>query len=623
MSSSALAPPQSPLRRLLLLTWQYRVGCFKVLALQMLVLGLTLGGVSLTGLCVDVLRHELDRAAPTPTWPFGLSPPPHWTTAQQLFAIGGLVLAMGIVLAGLAYAHGIQSGRVQHLRLVPELRAQVFDKLQRLSFSFYDQNGSASIVNRVTSDVQATRSFVDGVLLQGCVLGLTLAVYATFMIRSSVGLTIACLGATPLIFVLTRRFSNWAQGAYKKTRDLVDEMVLAMTEGIHGITVTKVFGREHEELARFEKKNLAVVDQQQDIFARASNFTAFVHFVSQINLAVLLGYGGLLVYRNELSLGDLIVFRNVLSQFAAQVSAMARVVNTLQQSLAGARRVFEVLDAKVEIESPPGALDVSLLPPEGAALRFENVSFTYPNGHQALRDVSLEVPRGSCLAILGATGSGKTTLLSLVSRFYDASAGCVLVDGHDVRELDVDSLRRNVGVVFQHTLLFKQSVADNIAFGRPLATRAQIERAANVAGAEEFIRRLPLGYDSALAEEGVNLSGGQRQRLALARAVLVEPKLLILDDPTTALDAQTESEVLGAMRRVMRGRTTLLVANRLSSLRFADRIVVLDRGQIVEQGTHRELLALRGAYYRTAQIQGVEDGVGNEAAAPALTERWA
>lgn len=617
LPSASTAP--SPLRRLLLLTWQYRVGCSKVLALQMLVLALTLGGVSLTGLCVDVLRHELDRTAPLPAWPFGLSPPAHWTTEQELLLLGALVLGMGVALSGLAYAHGIESGRVQHLRLVPELRAQVFDKLQRLSFSFHDQNGSASLVNRVTGDVQSTRSFVDGVLLQGCVLGLTLGVYATFMLRASVGLTVACLGATPLIFILTRRFSSWAQGAYKKTRELVDEMVLAMTEGIHGITVTKVFGREREEIERFQRKNLAVVDQQQDIFKRASNFTALVHFMSQTNLAVLLGYGGWLVYRNELSLGDLIVFRNVLSQFATQVSAMARVVNTLQQSLAGARRVFEVLDAKIEIESPPGAIAMSRSAREGASLRFEGVGFSYPNGHQALCGVSFEVPKGTCLAVLGATGSGKTTLLNLVSRFYDVSAGRVLVDGHDVRELDVDSLRRSVGVVFQHTLLFKQSIADNIAFGRPDATRAEIERAASIAGADEFIRRMAEGYDSLLAEEGVNLSGGQRQRLALARAVLVDPKLLILDDPTTALDAQTESEVLGAMRSVMRGRTTLLVANRLSTLRFADRIIVLECGQIIEQGTHRELMALGGAYRRTAKLQGVGDAVP----LPAMRERWA
>jgi len=615
MSSSALAPSAfstaaasaSPLRRLLRLTWHYRAACLRVLVLQLSLLALGLGGLSLVGLCVDLLRHALDPSAPPAVWPLGMAPPSSWSPLAQLVLIGGLVLGLGAAHALVTYAHGVQSGRIQHLRLVPELRAQVFHKLLRLSFSFYEKGGQASIINRVTSDVQAARSFVDGVMLQGGVLVLTLSVYAGFMLRANVVLTFACLGATPLIWLLTRRFSGWARVAYEKTRDLVDEVVRTMSEGVHGIVVTKVFGREAEELQRFERRNLAVVDQQQEIFRRASRFSAAVHFTSQINVAVLLGYGGFLVTKSRLSLGDLIVFANVLTQFAAQVSAMARVVNVLEESLAGARRVFEVLDADVEIQSPRGALVPGgpNLPSLGGAVSFERVQFAYPSGQLALRGIDLTLPAGGSLGILGATGSGKTTLLQLIPRFYDVSAGRVRIDGHDVREFDVDALRRNIGVVFQEALLFKQSIADNIAFGNPDADRSAIERAARIAGAHEFIEALPAGYGTLLAEEGVNLSGGQRQRLALARAVLVEPKVLLLDDPTTALDPETEREVLGAMRRVMQGRTTLIVSNRLSSLRFTDRVVVLERGAIVEQGTHRELMQARGLYHRTALLQGL------------------
>jgi len=615
MSSSALAPsafstagaPTSPLRRLLRLTWHYRAACLRVLVLQLSLLGLSLGGLSLVGLCVDLLRHALDPSAPAPVWPLGASPPAAWSPLAQLVLIGGLVLGLGATHALFTYAHGVQSGRIQHLRLVPELRAQVFHKLLRLSFSFYEKGGQASIINRVTSDVQAARSFVDGVMLQGGVLVLTLSVYAGFMLRANVVLTFACMGATPLIWLLTRRFSGWARVAYERTRDLVDEVVRTMSEGVHGIVVTKVFGREAEELERFERRNLAVVDQQQEIFRRASRFSSAVHFTSQINVAVLLGYGGFLVSKGRLSLGDLIVFANVLTQFAAQVSAMARVVNVLEESLAGARRVFEVLDAEVEIQSPrqalvPGGPD---LPNLRGAVSFEGVRFAYPSGQLALRGIDLTLPAGGSLGILGATGSGKTTLLQLIPRFYDPSAGRISIDGHDVRQFDVDALRRNIGVVFQEALLFRQSIADNIAFGRPEADRSAIERAARIAGAHDFIEALPAGYDTLLAEEGVNLSGGQRQRLALARAVLVEPKVLLLDDPTTALDPETEREVLGAMRRVMSGRTTLIVSNRLSSLRFADRVVVLERGSIAEQGTHAELMQVRGLYHRTALLQGL------------------
>jgi ABC-type multidrug transport system fused ATPase/permease subunit len=627
MSPSASVASESPLRRLLRLTWQYRSACLAVFGLQAALLVLGLGGLSLTGLCVDVLRHALDPNAPLPAWPLGIEPPAAWGTSARLYVIGGLVLAMGAAYAVVFYAHGVMNGRVQHLELVPELRARVFDKLQRLSFPFYDQNGSASIINRVTSDVQAARSFVDGVMLQGGILLLTLSVYAAFMLRADVGLTLACLGATPLIWLLTRRFSDWARDAYQKTRDLVDEMVLTMSEGIHGIQVTKVFGREREELERFDKKNRAVVDQQQVIFHKASVFTSAVHFISQVNIVVLLGYGGYLVTKARLSLGDLIVFANVLTQFSTQVAAMARVVNTLSQSLAGARRVFDVLDAPIDIQSPPRAIALGGATALAGTVRFESVHFAYPNSGPALSDVSLEVPAGTSLAILGATGAGKTTLLSLVPRFYDVSAGRVSIDGHDIRDLDLDALRRSIGVVFQQTLLFKQSIADNISFGHPGASRADVERAASIAGADEFIRALPEGYDTLLAEEGQNLSGGQRQRLALARAVFVEPRIMILDDPTTALDPQTEGEVLAAMRRVMHGRTTLMVANRLSTLRFADRILVLERGRIIEQGTHRELMALRGLYHRTAVLQGVAEQSERDAnvalETPAkLQERW-
>jgi ATP-binding cassette subfamily B protein len=297
------------------------------------------------------------------------------------------------------------------------------------------------------------------------------------------------------------------------------------------------------------------------------------------------------------------VFAGLLQQFSAQVSSMSGIVNTLQQSLTGARRVFEVLDAPLEVDDPPSPRQPEQL---CGRLRFEQVSFGYSADRPVLRDLSFEVEPGQCVAVLGGTGAGKSSLLSLIPRFYDPLAGRILLDGVDLKQLDLDYLRRNIGLVFQESLLFRNSVAQNIAFGNPSASKEQVERAARIAGAHQFTLQLPQGYDTVLEEGAVNLSGGQRQRLAIARALLLEPKILLLDDPTTAVDAQTEHEVLQAMDAAIAGRTTLIVANRLSTLRRADWILVLDDGRIVERGTHAELMANRGVYYRAASLQAAD-----------------
>jgi ABC-type multidrug transport system fused ATPase/permease subunit len=606
VSARGLGAPDSAglLKRLLALSWQYRADCVKVFAYQVVLLGLGVGGLGLSGLGIDVTRGALDSSSGSVDFPLGLEPPASWSPERVLVLIGGLVLAMAATRAALNYSYSMAVGRLIHLKLVPELRTVVFDKLQRLSFRFFDQNATGSIINRVTGDVQSVRSFVDGVLLQGAIMLLSLGVYFVYMVRTHVFLTFACLALTPSLWLATTVFSRWARPAYRRNRELVDTMVLAMSEGIQGIQVTKVFGREQEELARFVEKNRDVRDQQRRIFKNVSRFSPTVGFISQLNIAVLLLYGGWLVSGRKMSLGDLIVFAGLLQQFSGQVSSMAGIVNTLQQSLIGARRVFEVLDAPLDVESPPNPVR---LPKVSGRLRFENVDFSYHSGTVALRGIDFEVEPGTSLAILGETGAGKSTLLGLIPRFYDATAGRVLVDGVDVRELDLDFLRRQIGIVFQESLLFKTTIAQNIAFGYHQASREQIERAAKLAGAHQFISELPHGYDTLLEEGAVNLSGGQRQRLAIARALLLEPPILLLDDPTTAIDPETEQEVLQAIDSAIEGRTTLVVANRLSTLRRADQILVLDDGRIVERGTHDELMARRGIYHRAASLQVADD----------------
>jgi ATP-binding cassette subfamily B protein len=321
-------------------------------------------------------------------------------------------------------------------------------------------------------------------------------------------------------------------------------------------------------------------------------------------MMMLLGYGGWLVAHDRLPLGTgLIVFAGLLEQFSGQVNNVANIVNSVQQSLIGARRVFEILDAPVEVKSAPDALR---LPRLAGTVQFERVTFAYDGIDPVLRDIDLEVRPGQCVAILGATGAGKSVLMSLVPRFYDVTGGRLLLDGHDVRRINLDDLRRNIGIVFQESFLFSNTVAANIAFGHPEASRAQIERAARIAAAHDFILELPQGYDTVLGESGNSLSGGQRQRLAIARAVLLEPAILLLDDPTAAIDSETEHEIFAALDRAIAGRTTFIVAHRLSTLRRADFIIVMDHGRIVQRGTHEELMRVPGPYRHIASLQLVD-----------------
>lgn len=588
-------------RRLLRLSLRYRRECLQVFALQVCLLALGVVGLGLSGVAVDVIRSVLQAGAPAARWPLDLRPPAGFGAKQTLIVIGAAVFVMAVTRALLSYAYQVLIGRLVHLKIVPDLRLQVFEKLQRLSFRFFDENATGSIINRVTGDVQSLRSFVDGVLLTGLIMLISLALYLVYMLRTSATLTLACMVTAPVLWVVTTRFSQRIRPAYAESRELSDRLVLALTEGIRGMLVLKVFGREPDEHARFRERNRVLLAQQRGIFRRVSRYSPTVNFIAQCNVAVLLTYGGSLVARSVLSLGELIVFAGLLQQFSAQVASMSVVVNTLQQSLTGARRVFEVLDAPLDIADPTGPLVPERI---DGHVRFEGVSFVYPGGRETVLDgIELDVRAGECVAILGETGSGKSTLLGLVPRFFDATRGRVTLDGIDVRALGLDALRKNVGLVFQESLLFRATVAENIAFGAPRATRERIETAARIAGADAFIRALPDGYDTVLEEAGANLSGGQRQRLAIARAILPDPPILLLDDPTTAVDTKTEAEVLEAIDGARRGRTTLIVANRMATLKRADRIVVLHDGRIAELGTHEELLHNRGLYFRTAALQ--------------------
>ncbi len=589
------------IRRLLALAWQFRADCVWSVGLSLILLLLGIAGLKLLGLVIDVIRAALDPSLPPPAYPFGWHPPAAWSALQVVTALALAIVAQAVVRAALTYSYNMITARLTQGEIVPALRAQLYEKLQRLSFSFFDIHGSNSIFNRVTGDVQNTRLFVDGVLLQGVNMVLTLAAYAFFMSQIQPSLTLACLSVSLPLWWLAQYYSARLRPGYLRNRELSDQMILLFSESVRGMQTVKGFAAEAQQIRRFEAANDNVSAQQREIFRDLSIFTPGTQLLSQLSLVILFAYGGWLYVQGKIPLGSgLVVFAGLLQQFTGQVATIATIANSVQQSLAAARRVFEVLDTPVEVQSRPGAVKPARLTGQ---ITFENVTFSYAPGKEVLTDISFAAKSGQVVGIFGMTGAGKSSLLGLIPRFYDPSRGRILVDGQDLRDLDLDSCRRQIGIVYQESFLFSNTVAANIAFGQPQATMEQIERAARIASAHDFITALPHGYETVLGESGVDLSGGQRQRLALARALILEPPILILDDPTASVDAKTENEIVSALRAAMTGRTAFVVSGRLSLLRRADLILVLEAGRLTQSGTHEELVRRPGPYHETALLQ--------------------
>ncbi|HEY5298472.1 MAG TPA: ABC transporter ATP-binding protein [Verrucomicrobiae bacterium] len=588
-------------RRLFTLAWQFRADCVWSVVLSLVLLLLGIAGLKFLGVVIDVIRHALNSSLPPPIYPFGWNPPAGWSALQIVTAIAMTIMVLATVRAVLTYIYNMITARLTQGEIVPTLRAQVYAKLQRLSFSFFDVHGSNSIFNRVTGDVQNTRLFVDGVLLQGVNMILTLGAYAFFMWRIQPALTLACLSVTLPLWWLAQFYSARLRPGYLKNRELTDNMILLFSESVRGMQTVKGFAAESHQIRRFEAANDNVSSQQRKIFWNLSIFTPATQMLSQMSLVILFAYGGWLFVHKQIQFGSgLLVFAGLLQQFTGQVATISTIANSVQQSLAAARRVFEVMDTPVEVQSKTNAIKPARLTGQ---ITFENVSFGYAPGKPVLNEISFAAKAGQVVGIFGMTGAGKSTLLGLIPRFYDPHSGRILADGQDLRELDLDAFRRQIGIVYQESFLFSNTVAANIAFGHPHATLEQIERAARIASAHDFITALPHGYETVLGESGVDLSGGQRQRLALARALILQPPILILDDPTASVDAKTENEIVSALREAMTGRTTFVVSSRLNLLRRADLILVLEDGRLTQSGTHDELVHQPGPYHETALLQ--------------------
>jgi ATP-binding cassette subfamily B protein len=588
-------------RRLLGLAWQFRGDCLRSLAQSLMLLLLGLVGLQLLGLVIDVIRHALDPTQRAPMYPFGWTPPAGWTPLHVVTVMAVAIVVQAMLRAVLTYQYNMTTARLTQGKIVPDLRDRVYAKLQRLSFRFFDVHGSSSIFNRVTGDVQNTRLFVDGVVLQGVNMVLTLAVYLVFMWRIHPSLTVACLSVTIGLWWVTHYYSGRLRPGYLRNRELFDGLVLLFTESVRGMQTTKGFAAEPYQIRWFEEANRQVSDQQKQIFRDLSHFTPITQVLSQLSLVILFAYGGWLYVQGRIPLGGgLVVFAGLMQQFNGQVANITTIANSVQQSFTAARRVFEVLDTPLEVQNKPNAIVPAQLT---GRVTFEGVTFGYLPEANVLEEVSFEAEPGQVVGIFGATGAGKSTLLSLIPRFYDPQRGRILADGQDLRELELDAYRRQIGIVYQESFLFSNTVAANIAFGNPRATQEQIEQAARTASAHEFIMELAHGYETVLGESGVDLSGGQRQRLALARALLLQPPILILDDPTASVDPKTEHEIVSALRQAMTGRTAFVVANRLSLLRRADVILVLEKGRLARMGRHEELVHVPGIYRETALLQ--------------------
>jgi ATP-binding cassette, subfamily B, bacterial len=597
-SADTAASRRGLLRRLAGIAWEYRADCLLLLALQLVLTGLTVAILALTGAGIDLVRWASEPGAAPPAHLGWL---PAGTALEGCLWVAGVILALAGLRAALSYAYGVASVRFLHGRVVVGMRARVYAKLQQLSFRFFDTNASGSIINRVTADAHSVRLFIEGVVLQVAIIALTLAVCAAYMLATDWRLTLACLALLPFQVAFAIRFSRRVRPAYEENRERMDRLVLGFSESIQGIQAVKGLAAEARAKAAFAARNEDVRSQKQAVIGEVALFWPVIDGLNHLSLCILLGYGGWLVVQGQLALGTgLVAFAALLQQFAGQVATVATVVDNAQVALTGARRIFEVLDTEPGVASRAGARSPGRFL---GRVAFEGVSFEYRERDTVLRDLSFVAEPGQRIAIAGATGSGKSALLSLIPRFYDPRSGRVTLDGHDLRDLPLAELRRQVGVVFQDNFLFSNTIAANIAFGHPDASPERIERAARVAKADAFIRELPEGYDTLLGESGVNLSGGQRQRLAIARALLLEPTVLLLDDPTSAIDAETEREILSAMEAAMEGRTTFIVAHRLATLRRADRILVLDRGRLAQSGTHDELMAADGPYRRAILVQ--------------------
>jgi subfamily B ATP-binding cassette protein MsbA len=511
-----------------------------------------------------------------------------------------LSIIVVFVIRGIAY-YG-QSYLMNYVgqRVIIDIRKAVFEKLQRLSMSFYDKHKTGTIMSYVTNDVSALQSAMVDNVVEMITETVILVASIVMMIYLDWKLFLVTFATFPVVLFFIDSFGKRIRKSGSRIQEAAADITSVLQEVASSPRVIKSFVREGYEVERFDKENMNNFRANMKYAQLSSTLTPTIEFVAAVGVSIILWYGGNSVINGSITAGSLVAFLTYAVNISNPIKRLSRVIGNIQKALAAAQRVFDVLDLPEDIKNAP---DAKALPPVKGDVRFKDVCFAYNESEEVLSHVSFEVKPGEMIAFVGPSGAGKSTVASLLPRFYDATNGSITIDGEDIRKVTLDSLREQVGIVPQETVLFNGSVYDNILYGRLDATREEVEAAAKAANAHDFIMQLPDGYETMLGDRGMNISGGQRQRISIARAILKNPQILILDEATSALDTESERVVQEALDRLMVGRTSFVIAHRLSTIKNADKIMVLEKGQLIEQGNHDELMAMDGLYAHLYKIQ--------------------